>query len=307
MGLIAALIINNILPEENILLKRRRVFIMVNKFKRIVIIIIPILAIIIITLKLTGFSFLLSNENDADQYISIESVEPLYEVDTKDQQEKVELDRAPVEGSEMNAGESEPIVDNGTDKLLEVAGANEDGFKFGDNWTEMPPGMTPIDGNTVLDSGFKIGDVKIAILELEETLREEGLSDKEIEDDIIETIKNFGTTIEDLQRVQVDGEKTEEKEPSSNQNSGGSNKGNSGTTGGNKGNSGSKDTGNSGGSKDTNKGNSGNSGSSSSKDSGGKKEEDIHYSKEMDDWINGKLEENSGPSEYDGGDTGTLN
>jgi hypothetical protein len=144
----------------------------------------------------------------------------------------------------MDTGETMEDPLTGEDKA--VVGVSDDGLKFGLDWAELPPGEDPIDGNTLTSTGEKIGEVKLMMLELEEGLRGYGFSDEEIEDEIRETAKVYGTTIEELQRVEVEIPKAEEEATAGTGNSGGgtsNNKGGSSSTG-NKSSGGSQSGGN---------------------------------------------------------------
>ena len=213
-------------------------------------------------------------------FVAFKLIELIYPTDNKNIQIAEENNRSLIneanldddELASMDTGETMEDPLTGEDKT--VVGVSDDGLKFGLDWAELPPGEDPIDGNTMLDSGYTLGEVKIFMESTIKDYRSWGTPEDEIEEIVREGAKEYGTTIEELARVQVrqedvdDVEKKIEEGRKANIASGG--KGNKGSTGGNKGTS-------SGDKKTPEKGNSGSSGGEKKSSGGGDKlPDDIH-------------------------------
>lgn len=101
-----------------------------------------------------------------------------------------------VEYGKMNAGKF--TVAYSEDKVL---GYTEDGYAYGENWIEVPSGVSIIDPYQKVSGGLKLVEVKQMIKELEADWKKEGKSATEIEALKSEVAKGFGTTIETLNAI----------------------------------------------------------------------------------------------------------
>ena len=222
-------------------------------------------------------------------FVAFKLIELIYPTDNKNIQIAEENNRSLIneanldddELASMDTGETMEDPLTGEDKA--VVGISKDGLKFGLDWAELPPGEDPIDGNTMLDSGYTLGEVKIFMESTIKDYRSWGTPEDEIEEIVREGAKEYGTTIEELARVQVrqedvdDVEKKIEEGRKANIASGGK-----GNTGNSKGTS-------SGDKKTPEKGNSGSSGGEKKSSGGGDKLPDsVHGDGEVPDFLKGK-------------------
>lgn len=126
----------------------------------------------------------------------------LYGYVTEDEHGKMNLDKFTI--ATGGTGEFIEVEKNdGSIEKLEILGRTSDGIEFGEGWTEAEELGEPIDGNTVLRSGERIGDVKILLEKMVADYREWGISEKEIEDEARQLAREYGTTVEELSRVVI--------------------------------------------------------------------------------------------------------
>lgn len=102
----------------------------------------------------------------------------------------------------------------------------ETGLEYGENWTELEDSKVPADPNKELIGGTTLGDVKAMLDAHRQFLVGEGLSEAEVNKQLDEMAKSFGTSLSEIRRIVVSDTPVQtETPPPSNSGVGNSNSG----------------------------------------------------------------------------------
>lgn len=85
-----------------------------------------------------------------------------------------------------------------------VTGVDANGMKYGSDWTEVPLAMIPVDPNKKLSSGMSLQDAKRMIDGEKKRAVDRGSSEADTTALLTQLVKDLGTTLEEVSRVQAE-------------------------------------------------------------------------------------------------------